>query len=291
MPLTLPVIPSDNPVCQIRRTTTYSYTTGFVDITMDATDVANDTTSVAHDGTATAQIDILAAGTYLVSYQFETGTVATARSTQGQVYKNGNTVLPGSGASQIDTATTNATGPSTVSCSFLAVFAAGDYITLQARNSSGTTTMPAGATLTAVRLTGAKGDTGPAGTATGVTAVAPVTAGGTITTTSTSDVLASGMTSTPAAGTYLCFFTGGGWLSNPGSSNYTVAASIYAGGSQVSGSEIQFSDAQYYNTPFSCVGVATVNGSQAIEGRWRVNGGGGTATITGVHTLLLLKIG
>jgi hypothetical protein len=287
MPLTLPVIPSDNPVCQIRRTTTYSYTGSFADVTMDATDVANDTTSLAHDGTNTQRINILAAGTYLLGYAIDSGSLATARITYARIYKNGTTVVPGSGASQSES--TAALGPDEISNSVVATLAAGDYITLQVYTSTGTVSASAGASIWAVRLTGAKGDTGPSGP--GMTAVAPVTAGGTITTTSTSDVLATGMTSTPAAGTYLCFFTGGGWLSNPGSSNYTVAASIYAGGSQVSGSEIQFANSQYYNTPFSCVGVATVNGSQAIEGRWRVNGGGGTATITGVHTLLLLKIG
>ena len=284
MPYFPPIIASDMSGCQIRRSTTYLFTTSFVNITMDATDVENDPTTVAHDVGSTERINILATGNYLISYQFGTGTVATVRVTYGQVLQNA-AVLPGSGASNADSTTT--AGPSTVACSFIAALNAGDYLILQARNTAGTVSMPVGATLTAVRLTGAKGDMGPAGPSGVTPSVTVVTAGtstSTITTTSTSDVLVTGMTVTPVAGTYLCFFTSAMEAQTNGNLHW---ASIWSGGSQISGSEI--TNANDRASPFCCVGTTVVNGAQTIEGRWRI--ASGTATMTGRRTLQLVKIG
>ncbi len=113
----------------------------------------------------------------------------------------------------------------------------------------------------------------------------------TITTTSTSDVLLTGMTITPPAGTYLVLFST--WLTQS-TGNDVVTMSIYAGGSQIAASvrsAIPFVGALSAVTqdmPLSTNGIITVNGSQAIAINWHVNGGTGSAH-TG--TLDVLKVG
>lgn len=98
------------------------------------------------------------------------------------------------------------------------------------------------------------------------------------TTTSSTDVLMSGMTLTPPAGTYMAWFSGSVGQS---AANNTVTVSIYAGGSQIAHTQrvntptLTFS-AGAARTTVATNGVVTVNGSQAVEIRWRRNAG--TAT-------------
>ena len=289
MPLFNPYPQADQPSISIWRTTTYTFTASFADITMDTTGVNNDTTYLTHDGVNTQRINILVSGLYEVTYQFQTAAQATAREVYGQVVQNASTVLNGSSAAVGVYSSAASDGPSTVTATFLAQLSAGDYIRLQAYSSSTAATMVVGATLAAVRLTGGKGDTGPAGT---VPYLSPVTASGTITTTAanTAPVVATSMTLTPAAGTYYVTFKGNGWISNSGTVGYYAEASIFAGGVQATDSMQQFSDAPSYNTPFFCDAVVVVSGSQAIEGRWGV-AGGGTGTMYGTRTMNFLKIG
>ena len=118
----------------------------------------------------------------------------------------------------------------------------------------------------------------------------PVTASGTITTTSLTDVLATGMTDTPPAGTYLVFFTNSTYMVTTGS-GYYVATSIWAAGAQNAASQLHAADSTDYDTPATCVAFVTVNGSQAIEGRWRrSNTGCGTAYMVGRRTLSMMKV-
>jgi hypothetical protein len=117
-----------------------------------------------------------------------------------------------------------------------------------------------------------------------------VNATGTITTTSTTPVLATGMTITPVAGTYLVIFGSACYQSTTGSGCY-VEASIYAGGSQCAESLRQVADGPAYQTPFTAVAVATVDGTQAIEGRWKMTTGSGTASMLGTRSLTIVKIG
>jgi len=90
------------------------------------------------------------------------------------------------------------------------------------------------------------------------------------TTTSTDPVLVPGATITPAAGTYLVWFTGSAAQSNKNNSAWT---SVHSGGviEQASERLLDFAGALQY-VPFSCVARVTVDGAQAIEGRWRVDG-------------------
>lgn len=112
---------------------------------------------------------------------------------------------------------------------------------------------------------------------------------GTITTTSTSDVLATGMSVTPVAGTYLVLFSGSFGVS---SGSGSVFASIYADGTQQASSERRLTNGGNMFTsarmPFTSQAIVTVNGSQAIQGRWRVS----TATGTMLdRTITLIRIG
>jgi hypothetical protein len=126
--------------------------------------------------------------------------------------------------------------------------------------------------------------TGPSGPAASFTSdIAAATAG--TTTTSASDVLVAGATLTPAAGTYLVWFTG----SHSQSNNNDLYTIIYSGGSPVAASERTFNRGATTSatTSFSSTAKVTVNGSQAIEGRWRITGG--TATLT-QGQLMILKV-
>lgn len=117
-----------------------------------------------------------------------------------------------------------------------------------------------------------------------------VTATGTITTTSGTYVLATGMTITPAAGTYLCFFTGACWMTTADATRW-INLAIFDDGVIVPGAAVSNGDGVGFLTPFCVVGVCTVNGSQAIEGRWNRVAGGGTASMRETRTLTIVKIG
>ena len=103
---------------------------------------------------------------------------------------------------------------------------------------------------------------------------ASTSAFGTITTTSATHILATGMTITPATGTYVVT-----WAGSVRSTSTTgeVYIQIYAGGS-ATGSEQIFQrggSASSIAVGLCATAKVTVNGSQAIEGRWRrVNGTG-----------------
>lgn len=119
------------------------------------------------------------------------------------------------------------------------------------------------------------------------------TATGDTTTTSSTDVLMNAMTLTPAAGTYLAIFSTS--VESSGT-NSDIRTSIYVGGSQVAHTERwavpQFSAGGLGGTPsipipISTQAIVTVNGSQAIEGRWRRSGGTATAH---QRTLSIIKL-
>ena len=114
----------------------------------------------------------------------------------------------------------------------------------------------------------------------------------TVTTTSASDVVmgpvvpdATTMTITPAAGKYLVTFGGDvSW----GSSGATITMDIWAAGALVQSSErplISSNTTNHMN--FTCQAIVTVNGAQAIEGRWRRSAG----TVTNTRrTLSILRV-
>jgi hypothetical protein len=93
------------------------------------------------------------------------------------------------------------------------------------------------------------------------------------------------MTITPPAGTYAVWFAGSTENGNYPRENLM---SIYAGGVREEDSEVHSS---WYRSDipsaFCCVAKVTVNGSQAIEGRWRVSSGTG---LMRHRTLLIIEV-
>lgn len=103
---------------------------------------------------------------------------------------------------------------------------------------------------------------------------------------STTDVLIAGMTLTPAAGTYLALFDSS--VVNSGNGATRLFVSLYAGGAQIAHSERNIGISGGANTTASSQAVITVNGSQAIEARWRAVAGTNTAH---QRSLILIRLG
>lgn len=110
------------------------------------------------------------------------------------------------------------------------------------------------------------------------------------TTTSTTDVLMNSMTLTPIAGTYLVMFS---TTVEHSAQSVAVFISIYAGGTlktdSVRGPVPRFNalGANSLSPMASTNGVVTVNGSQAIEIRWKTASGTATAH---QRTLNILRV-
>lgn len=112
-----------------------------------------------------------------------------------------------------------------------------------------------------------------------------VNAAGTITTGSTSDVVATSMTLTPGAGTYMVIFSA--LVYNSAAAN-TTTISAYANGVQVANSERGTGAASAtYRAAASLTCVVTVAAGQAIDIRWRVSAGTGSM---GNRSLALIKV-
>lgn len=110
------------------------------------------------------------------------------------------------------------------------------------------------------------------------------------TTTSSTDVLMASMTITPVAGTYLVWFS---TTVDHSAQSVAVVVSIYVGGTLKTDSvrsPVPRFNGIGANSLSPCVntnGKVTVNGSQAIEIRWKVASGTGTAH---QRTLDILRI-
>lgn len=93
------------------------------------------------------------------------------------------------------------------------------------------------------------------------------------------------MTLTPTAGTYFVWFAGS---INNNTNNTGMNVSIYSGGTQVAASEEAYLSARTsQDIPFCCIAQVTVDGTQAIEGRWRVDSNTGTMH---QRTLMILQV-
>lgn len=121
--------------------------------------------------------------------------------------------------------------------------------------------------------------------------VTEVSATANSTTTSNTDSVITGMTITPAAGDYMVWFSAGINSSNAGSTQHV---SMYVGGVQKTDSDrtiSPFDGGTLSSTTAGCCvainGKVTVNGSQAIDIRFRTSGG--TATCS-ARTLNIMRI-
>lgn len=110
------------------------------------------------------------------------------------------------------------------------------------------------------------------------------------TTTSTTDVVFTGATNTPPAGTYLVIYST--WLTH-GTGNATITMSMYNNAVQKADSVrtiipfVGALSAVTQDIPVTLNGLLTVNGAQAIDIRWRTSGGTATAH---QWTLNLIKL-
>lgn len=119
-----------------------------------------------------------------------------------------------------------------------------------------------------------------------------VTSTSNATTTSTTDVLMTGMSVTPIAGTYLVIFSA---VVQQAGAGQSVTCSIYSGGVQDTASIRDFAPfdgGTLSSGSASCCcatqGVYTVNGAQVIQIDWHVSGS--TATVF-QRNLTLVRIG
>jgi len=106
------------------------------------------------------------------------------------------------------------------------------------------------------------------------------------TTTSITDVLIVGMTLTPAAGTYAIIFSTSGLNSANGATR--MFFNIYSGGALVTHSEREIGVSGGANSAVHTSAVVTVNGSEAIEARWRAVAGTNTCH---ERSLIAIKLG
>jgi hypothetical protein len=104
-----------------------------------------------------------------------------------------------------------------------------------------------------------------------------------------SDLLMGNQTVTPAAGTYMVMFSGD--ISNSAVAKVTYCC-IYSGGSKVTGTDRRNQNEgnstinDYRNFATHC--IVTVNGAQAIEGRWRTTTVNTATSIN--HTLIAVRV-
>lgn len=101
---------------------------------------------------------------------------------------------------------------------------------------------------------------------------------GTTTSTATTDTLIPGLTDTPtAAGDYLVLVNGS--ISNSVKGR-TMYVNVYVDGVLVADSEVDFRPGKSgYDVPLAVNTLVTVNGAQAIEVRWRTDGGNPASTM------------
>jgi len=93
-----------------------------------------------------------------------------------------------------------------------------------------------------------------------------------ITTSSEPDIVAGGMTLTPPAGTYLVWFSGTYELNKDNPGDNSVHSRIWFAGTPVATSSSFHEGSETTNKDSFCsIAKVTVDGSQAIEGRWAID--------------------
>jgi hypothetical protein len=166
------VTPADMDSVQARRTTTYTVTGAFADITHDATDVENNTAVVEHDNTNTERLNLVEAGLYQIFYGLSvtatSGTSEAFKEILSRVQANGaGGALPGSEDMVEQVFDSSIVGDNTLQQNMVRTFlyeaTADDFVTLQMafQNQSGTIVVGAAdIVFGAVRLKGPKGPKG-----------------------------------------------------------------------------------------------------------------------------------
>lgn len=164
-------IVGDMTTVQTRRSTIYTLTTSYVDIEFDVTDEENDSTVIEHNDTNTERIDIKADGMYVLFYDFviDASTAAwDSTQAEGQIEKNGTTVVSGSWSSittfNDDSIDGSPLQNGILSNAVVATLSNGDYVTFQAKYSIDVADTAANGTFKVIKLSGTKGADGADGT-------------------------------------------------------------------------------------------------------------------------------
>ncbi|MHA2067803.1 MAG: hypothetical protein ACXABY_25855, partial [Candidatus Thorarchaeota archaeon] len=163
------VTPTDMDSVQARRTTTYTVTGAFADVTHDATDVENAVATVDHDDTNTERLNLKEAGLYMIYY----GLSVTATSGVSEAFKeilsrvqaNGaGGALPGSADMVEQVFDSSIVGDNTIQQNMVRTFlyeaTANDFVALQMAFQNATGTITVGASdivFGAVRMKGPRG--------------------------------------------------------------------------------------------------------------------------------------
>jgi len=157
----------DMATVQARRSTAYTLTTSYVNITFDVTDEENDDAVIEHNDTNTERIDIKANGMYLLFYDFgidASTTVWDSTHAEGQIEKNGTTVVDGSWSRTTTFNDDSIDGSPLVhgnlSNAVVATLSNGDYITFQAKYTTDVADTASNGTFKVIKLSGTKGADG-----------------------------------------------------------------------------------------------------------------------------------
>jgi len=154
-------------VVQARRTTAYTLTTSYTDITFNATDEEVDSSQVEHNNTNTDRIDIKDGGTFLIMYDFSidaSDSQAEVTYTEARVRSNDTTVLDGSWSRTTTFNEGSLDGNpefhNHLSNSFIVTLSDNDYVSLQLRYTQDGADTATNGTFKVVKLVGARGING-----------------------------------------------------------------------------------------------------------------------------------
>jgi hypothetical protein len=148
---------ADCPAVQVRRTTNYTMTGTWVDLTFDQTDVENDPANIEHNNTQTDRIDIKASGLYVLEYHFSVMSSGAGEAC-ARLRVNDTTVIPGSEICNEDSNDANL-----LSNKVFYQFQDGDFLSLQTQFTSGAHEIVNDTIFTVFKCAGAKGDQGDTG--------------------------------------------------------------------------------------------------------------------------------
>jgi hypothetical protein len=144
---------------QVRRTTLYSLTLSFSNVTFNVTDIENSPSVIAHDNTNTERVYIYESGLYELHYHCDIGQGTNANDFETRLFLNDTSVIDGSSLS----GKSSSTDRITVASNTIFSATSGNYITLQARYPALVGGSLGNTTLSVKQLKGIKGDTGSQG--------------------------------------------------------------------------------------------------------------------------------
>lgn len=147
----------DLPAVQVRRTSTYNFTTSYVDVTFDTTDLETDSSFVEHDNVLTDRVLIKQDGLYLITYSLSAD-LGNSGDYNYRMRLNDATVISGSMGRQNDSFDVFA-----ISRTCLVELNAGDFISLQAQSPTNSGFIDNQLTLNVISLRGSRGLPGATG--------------------------------------------------------------------------------------------------------------------------------